>query len=231
MQSHQFPSLFQAKSLELINNLIKISSSVFFLVQPDMKHQAAYISNAPSEIEKAYTSTYFTLDPIHPRNFKDTNDRVVTLSSQISTERLMKHRYYLEFMQKYQHRYVLDMFFRNSRNEIIAVISLLRNKSQSDFTKEEIGLLHSIHTFMEYSLNTVYLPKRDQERTSLQTRYNLTDRELDVLEMLISGANNKEIAKRIDMGLATLKTHLNHIFKKTAVQTRTELTAKIMSEL
>lgn len=196
-----------------------------------MKHQGAYISNAPSEIEKAYTSTYFALDPIHPKNFKHTNDRIVTLSSQISTERLMRHRYYLEFMQQYQHRYVLDMFFRNSRNEIIAVISLLRDKFQADFSEIEIELMHSIHSFMEYSLNTVYLPKREQERSNLQTRYSLTDRELDVLEMLISGASNKEIAKRIDMGLATLKTHLNHIFRKASVQSRTELTAKIMSEL
>lgn len=231
MQGNQFPSLFQAKSLELINDLIPVSGSVFFLVQPDMKHQGTYLSNAPSDIEKAYNSTYFAIDPLHPSLFKHSSERIVTLSAQISTERLMNHRYYLEFMQKYQHRYVLDMFFRNSRNEIIAVISLLRTQFQNDFTQQEIKLMHSVHSFMEYSLNSVYLPKRDQERTNLQARYSLTDRELDVLEMLILGASNKEIAKHIEMGLATLKTHLNHIFKKTAVQSRTELTAKIMSEL
>lgn len=231
MQSNQFPSLFQAKSLELIGNLIEVSGSVFFLVQPDMQHQGAYISNAPSDIEKSYTSTYFALDPLNPIHFQHTDIKVATLDSQQSQQELLKSRYYLEFMQQYQHRYVADIFFRNARNEIIAAISLLRVKALGDFTAQEIQLLHSVHDFMEYSLNTVYLPKRDAERNSLQDRYGLTDRELDVLEMLISGASNKEIARRIDMGIATLKTHLNHIYRKTSVQSRTELTARVLSEI
>lgn len=196
-----------------------------------MQHQAAFISNVPSDIEKSYTSTYFELDPLNPEKFRNTDIKLATLDSQISQEALLSSRYYLEFMKTFQHRYVLDMFFRNSSSEIIAVISLLRSKSQGDFTAQEITLLETIHDFMEFSLNTVYLPKRDAERSNLQARYQLTDRELDVVELLISGASNKEIARRIDMGLATLKTHLNHIFRKTSVQSRTELTAKILAEL
>ncbi|MDC8830266.1 helix-turn-helix transcriptional regulator [Alteromonas gilva] len=231
MQSSQFPSLFQAKSLEVINNLIEVSGSGFFLVQPDMQHSCAYLSNTPTEIEKAYTSFYFTLDPLNPSNFKDSDVRIVTLDSQIPQHELLASRYYQEFMQPYRHRYVADIFLRNARQEIIAVISLLREKHLEDFSARDIELLEAIHGFLEYTLNMVYLPKRENERSALQQHYGLTDRELDVVELLISGASNKEIARRINMGIATLKTHLHHIYRKASVQSRTELTAQIMAEL
>lgn len=231
MPSQQFPALFQAKSLELIHALIEIKSSVFFLVNPDMRHLGAFIFNAPSEIEKAYTQTFYALDPLNPSQFQHSDTKMETLDSVIHEQRLLQSRYYQEFMQPFQHRFVLDIFFRNPRGQIIALISLLRTDSQGDFSQQEQALLQSVHGFMEYSLNSVYLPKRDTERAHLQQHYAFTERELDVVEWLIAGASNKEIVRRIDMGMATLKTHLNHIYRKAEVQSRTELVAKLISNI
>ena len=88
-----------------------------------------------------------------------------------------------------------------------------------------------ITTFLEYTLNAVYMPKRYRQRETVQQRYKLTDRELDVLELIVAGASNKVIARELDLGLATVKTHVQHIFQKVEVPSRTALSAQILGEL
>lgn len=228
--SNRIPNQFQKKSLELVNNLLELSSSIFFLVEPDMQHRGAVVSNAKADMEKEYTSKYGVMDPLNPARFNDSDLSVVTLDSQISPHILKQTLYYQEFMQPHNHRYVADIFFRNE-GKIIAILSLLRDETLGNYTPAEITLLEKIQPFLEYSLNTVYLPQREQERSSVKDQYQFTDRELDVLELLISGANNKQIAAELNIGLATIKTHLHHIFQKTSVQSRSELVSKIVLEL
>ena len=51
---------------------------------------------------------------------------------------------------------------------------------------------------------------------------SLTSRELEVLQFLARGLSNKEIAKRLEIGVGTVKTHLININAKLEVTTRTE---------
>jgi DNA-binding CsgD family transcriptional regulator len=54
---------------------------------------------------------------------------------------------------------------------------------------------------------------------------------LDVLELILSGASNKAIAKNLMLGLPTVKTHLQHMYRKTGVSTRTRLVTQVMADL
>ncbi|WP_151641145.1 response regulator transcription factor [Corynebacterium sp. 11A] len=49
----------------------------------------------------------------------------------------------------------------------------------------------------------------------------LTERERDVLQLVATGASNKEISTRLFISQATTKTHLVHIFNKLGVDSRT----------
>ena len=50
----------------------------------------------------------------------------------------------------------------------------------------------------------------------------LTPRELDVLRLIAAGMSNKEIAVRLSVTVATVKTHLEHILQKLQVSDRTQ---------
>ncbi|WP_315983471.1 LuxR C-terminal-related transcriptional regulator [Aliamphritea spongicola] len=173
------------------------------------------IFNGAQDMEKQYTQKYSTMDPLSPDRFRDKDTRVATLDSQIAPHLLKQSRYYQEFMLPNEHRYVADMFFR-LEGTIVAILSILRAESLGNFTASELELLNSVQPFMEYSLNTVYLPRRQQERQGFHQQYQLTERELDVLELLMSGANNKQIATELNLGLATVKPTCTTFFRKPA---------------
>ena len=54
------------------------------------------------------------------------------------------------------------------------------------------------------------------------TRVQLTPRELSALRLLADGKANKEIANELDISERTVKTHLEHLFAKLGVTSRTE---------
>jgi DNA-binding NarL/FixJ family response regulator len=54
----------------------------------------------------------------------------------------------------------------------------------------------------------------------------LTERELEVLRLIALGASNQDIARQLVVSMATVKTHVNHIFGKLAVESRVQLVAR-----
>jgi LuxR family maltose regulon positive regulatory protein len=54
----------------------------------------------------------------------------------------------------------------------------------------------------------------------------LSQREIEVLQLLAEGASNKEVARRLFISLPTVKWHTSNIYGKLAVQNRTEAVAK-----
>lgn len=56
----------------------------------------------------------------------------------------------------------------------------------------------------------------------------LTDRECQVLALMVEGLNNVEIAQRLSISRSTVKTHISNILSKLDVSNRTEATALAM---
>lgn len=61
-------------------------------------------------------------------------------------------------------------------------------------------------------------------------RQELTERELDVLRLLVDGATNEEIARRLSVTQKTVKTHLSGVFRKLGVSNRTQAATKAILE-
>jgi len=50
----------------------------------------------------------------------------------------------------------------------------------------------------------------------------LTMREMEILNLLSTGAKNTDIAKQLSLSVHTIKTHIYHIYKKLDVENRTQ---------
>ena len=59
-----------------------------------------------------------------------------------------------------------------------------------------------------------------QSRTKLQEFEELTDREREVLKLMVDGLNNTEIADRLTISLSTVKYHISNILGKLGVENR-----------
>ena len=58
----------------------------------------------------------------------------------------------------------------------------------------------------------------------------LTDREREVMHLLMSGRSNREIASAMGIEQATVKAHLGRMLRKTRAHNRVELTLRAMEE-
>jgi DNA-binding NarL/FixJ family response regulator len=54
----------------------------------------------------------------------------------------------------------------------------------------------------------------------------LTERETQILRMVVEGMSNKAIASRLGLGEGTIKSHLRNIYRKLQVRTRAEAAAQ-----
>ncbi|TAJ98262.1 MAG: response regulator transcription factor [Candidatus Manganitrophaceae bacterium] len=71
--------------------------------------------------------------------------------------------------------------------------------------------------------------ERVVDMKKVQERFDLSDREVDVVKCLCRGDANKEIADRLFISELTVKGHLKKIYQKMDVHNRATLVSKILS--
>jgi DNA-binding CsgD family transcriptional regulator len=75
------------------------------------------------------------------------------------------------------------------------------------------------------SVRTPDLPHGDGETETPAVKGSgsvLTDRELEILQIIAKGLSNNEAAKVLGLSKATIRTHLEHIYEKLDVTNRVE---------
>ena len=75
-------------------------------------------------------------------------------------------------------------------------------------------------------------PRKGDSRKSANSDLSdlLTVRELEVLELVVDGKTNQEIANGLFISIETVKTHMRHIMEKLRVTDRTQAAVKAMKE-
>jgi len=73
--------------------------------------------------------------------------------------------------------------------------------------------------------------RRNQSMTThSRDRFNLTNREQDIITCLIQGRTNKEIAQNLKISEHTVKEHIRHLLRKTHTSSRTAILARLFND-
>lgn len=71
-------------------------------------------------------------------------------------------------------------------------------------------------------LNTVTINAIGHDHSQILESYPLTERELEVLELIVNGNSNEQIAQQLYITVGTVKTHVRNILNKLCADDRTQ---------
>ena len=108
------------------------------------------------------------------------------------------------------HNHINDILRSNTGNYAIRAFLIKRKKKEYSHILVLLEKTISIH-------NINFL--------MVKTKFQLTDRKLEVLELVCEGFSNKEISKKLSISVYTVKDHIKHIMEKTLTTSRGELVA------
>ena len=102
----------------------------------------------------------------------------------------------------------------------IARIVLKQAQTLQDKSKEDSATIKDEDT---QAINSVA-----EEYQQIIEAYPLTDRELEVLELIVAGCSNADIAEKLFITVGTVKTHVCHILNKLCASDRTQAAVRAL---
>jgi len=90
--------------------------------------------------------------------------------------------------------------------------------------------LYGIFLIIYFARYPVATPVANEEPSQeFLSKYGITDREREIILMVMQGKSNEDIARELVISLGTVKTHLHNIYKKAGIDSRYDLLAKARS--
>ncbi len=118
-------------------------------------------------------------------------------------------------------------------DELVEAISLglrgyLLRDSNSKQLKEAIFAVNEGQLWIERKIaskvfDAFLYPDHRRSRAGENTIYSLTDTELSIVKLVVSGHSNRTIAGRLYISEKTVKFHLYKVFKKLSLKSRSQL--------
>jgi len=176
------------------------------------------------ELEKRYLQvgdrSYSRWQLQLPRSIVTRSSDLMSKHEQEQTE--LYARVFAPFHLKYA-LYLTIVYY----GELLGIICLYRTEESGDYTEEDELFLQAISDH----LNIIFYRNKHKQTANpklvsaekLAERYNLTEREREILLMVLAQKSNEEIEQELYISNNTLKKHLQNIYRKTDVSGRIDL--------
>jgi LuxR family maltose regulon positive regulatory protein len=111
--------------------------------------------------------------------------------------------------------------FADEGEPMLALLLKARTRLQKarDANQPAVSLAYIQRLLAALGLPMEPAPEDDADDAMMQL---LSEREIEVMRLIASGRSNQEICEQLVIAASTLKTHINHIYSKLAVRSRTQ---------
>ncbi|MBN9033004.1 MAG: response regulator transcription factor [Rhizobiales bacterium] len=142
--------------------------------------------------------------------------RAAHVEEVISKSDLSKTEFYSDFLARDGMHHGVNLFMQADGHEL-ADLRIWRYRNRPDFSEREIDLLTVIAPFVRRALSI----------TPAASLNALTDRERDVALLIARGCSDKDIARVLGIGFATVRTHIGNCLLKLQCSNRAELAGQV----
>lgn len=198
------------KAMIFARDVLGASRSAFYRVDGGLNLTQFVLDGVPAGFFEQYVGGMCDCDPLHAR--KARGRPVARLGDEFVQPASIEVANFQAFCSYYGVAESVEFFFRRD-GRIFAGLNLAWNDIRL-VPENVIVLADKVHDYIEFNLLSSESP------TNRADRYRLTAREREVLDLLSCGRTNRDISECLDISLATVKTHLIHIYEKLGVETR-----------
>lgn len=214
---------YARRCIDTVTGLVPVSSCAFYRVDEQLRPHDYLLHQMAGRVHQTYLSHYQQLDPLHPARFGAGRHVVVPMAEALPRPVLSRSRYGA-FMSRHGMVDVVELFVRRT-GRVVAGFSLIRAEELGPFSTGELQTLQHLHGLLELAAEGALPPPEASGASPVAAR--LTPREREIALLVRDGSCNKTIARELGLGLPTVKTHLQHLFRKFDVSNRTELVRQL----
>ena len=222
--------------LEQLRIIVDYDSADFFLAQKMQNQETGLGAPVGYNCRALDSARYDAID--YSRDTLYNGRSMVYLETDImpDAERIQTEYYQKVYLPNRWH-FALQMTF--ARNHVFCgCVTLYRNKGRENYTREDVRMLDLLKEHMAYRL---YMEQhrtvcREESAQAADDRlriseasgvYGFTRRENELLESILKGTDNEQIADQYSISINTLKKHLINIYRKAGVKHRSQLMGMI----
>jgi len=201
--------------------------------RPRIFAESPYEGNGPDPLFHDYVQGLYLLDPFYIANRERPASGLFRLA-EVAPERFRETEY---FRLYFTHNVVEDEVHFNVSLDGARTLCLSLG-SRSRFDPQQVALLDLVRPwvcalmrqrlFFEAGISEPIALSNGHRHGNLEEMMvrlgtPLTDRELDVIRLVLSGCSNKEAAAKLEISAETVKVHRRHIYAKLKVKSQSEL--------
>lgn len=221
------------KFLHLIRSLIPFNHASFTYIDKQSKaiemNKSVFV-DLDEEVLRRYNERYYKLDYIF--NTFHYMKSVAYRDTDILEEGTRKKtKFYQEFLLPQNSPYAGGLILVKDA-DLLGVVTLFRSKEYGDLSNKDLFILdqfknHLTNILYKLDHNSMILSAISDKKYKLIREYNLSIREVEIVELIVNGLSNNEIGNHLMISTSTVKKHVYNIFTKLNVGSRAQLIMQV----
>jgi DNA-binding CsgD family transcriptional regulator len=154
--------------------------------------------------------------------------RAVRVTDVLAQERLTRTEFFNDFLARDGLHWGVNLYaWSGDRN--IGDMRIWRDRRRENFDANDLALLDLVRPAFVAALRRSRRTATAQPTPAAHadTATRLSEREREVAELAACGLHDKEIARRLGISLATVRTHIDHAFRKLGITNRVLLVQRL----